>query len=181
MLVCVCVCSAADCVPRLIQQNDGSGGFNRPWAEYKVGFGDPSGNYWLGNDLLSQLTANYSYKLRFDLQQHGTGTTWYYAEYSTFRVLPEAYNYTLIVDGFSGNASDDAFGSLNGQKFTTIDRDNDIISSGNCAAWIGGGFWYSACGGCRVNAARSTGWFFWGGLPEVREYLQSTRMWLECK
>jgi len=41
----------------LIQQNaDGSNFFNRSWVEFKVGFGDESGNYWLGNDLLSQLT-----------------------------------------------------------------------------------------------------------------------------
>ena len=61
-----------------------------------MGFGDPSGNYWLGNDLLSQLTANYRYKLRFDLQQRDTGN-WYYAEYSTFIVQSEADNYTLQV------------------------------------------------------------------------------------
>ena len=58
-----------DCVPLLIQQNDGTSDFfNRSWAEFKVGFGDPSGNYWLGNDLLSQLTASAGrYKLQFDL------------------------------------------------------------------------------------------------------------------
>ena len=97
--VCVCVCVCVFCSrlhPLLIQQNDGSGGFNRPWAEYKVGFGDPSGNYWLGNDLLSQLTANNRYKLRFDLQSNYSN--WYYAEYSTFRVLSEADNYTLQVE-----------------------------------------------------------------------------------
>ena len=42
-----------------------------------MGFGERSGNYWLGNDLLSQLTANNRYKLRFDLQQRDTGN-WYY-------------------------------------------------------------------------------------------------------
>ena len=71
----------------LIQQNvDGSNFFNRSWAEFRVGFGDPSGNYWLGNELLSQLTANNTYKLRFDLQSRNT-SNWYYAEYSTFIVL----------------------------------------------------------------------------------------------
>jgi len=153
---------------------------NRSWAEYKVGFGEPSGNYWLGNDLLSQLTANNRYKLKFDLQQDGTGN-WYYAEYSTFTVLSEADNYTLQVDGFSGNASYDAFGlHHNGEKFTTIDRDNDQWSLGNCAAVIGGGFWQKYCGGCPVNAARSTGLFYWYGLPGGSR-LQSSRMWLECK
>jgi len=158
---------------------------NRSWAEYKVGFSDPSGNYWLGNDLLSQLTANYSYKLRFDLQQHDTGT-WYYAEYSTFRVLSEAYNYQLHVGGYSGNASYDALGYHNRQQFTTLDRDNDA-APGNCAAWHGGGFWYRRCALCFANAARSTGRFYWDGLPgdDWRDtggrHLQSTRMWLKCK
>ena len=153
---------------------------NRPWAEYKVGFGDPSGNYWLGNDLLSQLTANSSYKLRFDLQSRDTGN-WYYAEYSTFIVLSEAYNYTLLVRGFSGNVSRDALGAWhNGRQFTTIDRDNDLLSSVNCAAWFGGGFWWRRCGGCGVNAARSTGWFYWWDLPGGR-HLQLSRMWLQCK
>ena len=151
---------------------------NRPWAEYKVGFGDPRSKYWLGNDLLSQLTANNRYKLRFDLQQDGTGN-WYYAEYSTFGVQSEAYNYTLLVGGFSGNASHDAFRWHHGLQFSTFDRDNDL-SSFNCAARYGG-FWYWNCGACRVNAARSsTGHFFWSGLPEG-SHLQYSRMWLQCK
>jgi len=159
---------------------------NRPWAEYKVGFGDPSGNYWLGNDQLSQLTANNRYKLKFDLQQRSTGK-WYYAEYSTFRVMSEAYNYQLQVGGYSGNASYDAFGYQNRQKFSTFDRDNDGHRSGNCAASLGGGFWYRGCALCSVNAAGSTSTFFWDSLPgdDWRDYggrsLQSTRMWLKCK
>jgi len=176
------VCSVADCTPLLIQQNDGSGSMNRPWAEYKVGFGDPSGNYWLGNDLLSQLTANNRYKLRFDLQKRDTGN-WYYAEYSTFRVLSEADDYKLQVGGFSGNASvlsTDAFSQHNGQKFITIDRDNDR----KCAKKTGGGFWWQNserhCGWCRVNSVGGTGSFWFGGLPGA-PHLQLSRMWLQCK
>ena len=152
---------------------------NRSWAEYKVGFGDPSGNYWLGNDLLSQLTANNRYKLRFDLQQYGTGN-WYNAEYSTFIVLSEADNYTLQVAGFSGNANYDALGlRQNGQKFSTFDRDNDLWSYGNCAA-VFGGFWWRHCGLCRVNGASSTARFYWHGLPGDED-LQYSRMSLQCK
>ena len=174
-------CIAADCTALLIQQNDGSGSMNRPWAEFKVGFGDPSGNYWLGNDLLSQMTANNRYKLRFDLQQRDTGN-WYYAEYSTFRVLSEADNYTLQVGGFSGNVSWDALGAWhNGLQFSTIDRDNDWWSYGNCAALRGGAFWWRRCGACRVNGARSSpGNFYWDGLPGGDD-LQLSRMWLQCK
>ena len=154
---------------------------NRSWAEYKVGFGDPSGNYWLGNDLLSQLTANNSYKLRIDLQQRDTGN-WNYAEYSTFIVLSEANNYTLQAGGFSGNASYNALGAWhNGRQFSTIDRDHDRWSSGNCAATRGGGFWWGRnCGACYVNGARSTGHFYWLHLPGDDD-LQLSRMWLQCK
>ena len=181
MCVCVCVCSAADCTALLIQQNDGSGFFNRPWAEYKVGFGDPSGNYWLGNDLLSQLTANNRYKLKIELQQNGTGN-WYSAEYSTFRVLSEEDSYYAVhVRGFSGNASHDAFGRYHSnEKFSTFDRDNDRTSPRNCAA-SRGGFWYGIyCDWCLVNADRDTSDFYWRGLPGGG-HLQLSRMWLKCK
>jgi len=162
----------------LIQQNvDGSNFFNRSWAEFKVGFGDPSGNYWLSNELLSQLTANNSYKLRFDLQSRNT-SNWYHAEYSTFRVVTEADNYKLQVAGYSGNAGRDIFGRFhNGQMFSTYDRDNDLHSSMHCAAFWGGGFWYHACSDCNVNGAHL---FYWSRLPGGR-YLQSSRMWLQCK
>ena len=159
----------------LIQQNvDGSSFFNRSWAKFKVGFGDPSDNYWLGNELLSQLTRNNGYKLKFDLQSRNT--SWYYAEYSTFRVLTEADNYKLQVAGYSGNAGRDALKYQNGMMFSTYDRDNDLWSS-HCAADRGGGFWYRSCSNCDMNGARDFRWF---GLPGG-QYLQSSRMWLQCK
>jgi len=169
----------------LIQQNiNGSSFFNRSWAEFKVGFNDSSGNYWLGNELLSQLTVNNRYKLRFDLQSRSNTSNWYHAEYSTFRVLNEAYNYELQVAGYSGNAGGDACGigswHINGMMFTTYDRDNDLWSE-NCAVYTRGGFWYKNCASCSVNAARTSGHgFIWYGLPGGRD-LQSSRMWLQCK
>jgi len=110
----------------MIQQNtdNGSALFNRAWAEYKVGFNDSGGNYWLGNDLLSQLTLTGRYKLKFDLQSR-KNNNWYYAEYSTSTVQSESSNYTLHVSGYSGNAGD-ALSRQNGMKFSTFDRDNDL-------------------------------------------------------
>ena len=136
----------------LVQQNvDGSNAFNRSWAEYKVGFNDSSGNYWLGNDLLSQLTHSDSYKLRVDLQLR-TNLTWYYAEYSVFVVFSEMQNYRLLVSGYSGNIFD-AFSYHSSMIFSTHDRDNDLISR-SCAASFGGGFWYRSCYEAGVNAIR---------------------------
>ena len=163
----------------LIQQNvKCSNFFNRSWAEFKVGFGDPNGNYWLGNDLLSRLTAHYMYSLKFDLQSRNNGN-WYYAWYSMFRVLTEADNYMLDLDGgwYSGNAGRDAFRYHDRQFFSTYDRDNDDLSR-DCAVYHGGGgFWYGLCSNCNVNAGRV---FYWNGLPGGSD-LQSSRMWLRCK
>ena len=174
----MCVCSVASCAALPIQQNDRYGSINRSWAEFKVGFGERSRHYWLGNDLLSQLTANNRYKLKIDLQSLASGY-WYVAEYSQFRVLPESYSYMLQVAGFSGNASYDALGDSSGIKFSTFDRDNDQSSYYNYAAMYGGGFWYGSYRNCRVNAAYSTGNFEWFNLPGGPG-LQRSLMWLMC-
>jgi len=173
----------ASCVPVLIQQNvHGSDFFNRSWAEFKVGFNDTIGNFWLGNDLLSQLTLSRRYKLRFDLQARNL--SWYYAEYSSFLVYGESHNYELLVSGFSGNVND-ALIHNSGMMFTTYDRDNDPwINSrynNNCAVWYGGGFWYKDCAWSRVNTVRGRGEEFrWYSSQTGGILLESTRMWLMC-
>jgi len=144
------ICCVADCLPLLIQQNvDGSTFFNRSWAEFKVGFNDSRGNFWLGNDLLHQLTTSGSYKLWFDLHARDDGV-WYYAEYITFIVQSEASNYMIRVSGYSGNAVN-AFVYHDWMMFTTYDRDNDLYNKSNCAVYNGGGFWYKTCAQACVN------------------------------
>jgi len=174
---------AARCIPVLIQQNiDGSNFFNRSWAEFKVGFNDSNGNYWIGNDRLSLLTlsgVSGRYKLRFELQARDN-SSWYWAEYSSFTVLGESRNYMLQVSGYSGNAGYDALSYHNGMMFTTYDRDNDPYTSssynGNCAVLNGGGFWYNKCSWCSVNVVR-------GRRRDFKWYttlLRTSRMWLTC-
>ena len=127
--------------------------------------------------MLTWLTANGKYKLKFDLQSRKNGN-WYYAEYSTFRVLPEAQNFKLQVAGYSRNAGGDAFKYHNGHMFSTYDRDNDKWS-GNCAEYYGGGFWHNHCFRCGVTQSPAVQ-FYWSGLPGG-EKLQESRMWLQCK
>ena len=148
---------------------------------FKSGFGSKCGNYWLGNELLHQLTKDGLYKLRFDVQALDSGQ-WYWAEYTTFIVNSEATKYQLTVSGYSGNAGD-AMDYHDGMKFTTFDDDNDL-SFGNCAVDRGGGFWHYSCVRAQVTTYMgSTGYyngFAWLDLPEANTQLQTSRGWLMC-
>ena len=168
----------------LVQQNvDGSNFFNRSWEEFKVGFNNSKGNYWLGNELLHQLTDQNTYKLRIDLKARNQ--SWYYAEYRTFLVYSEAFNYKIVLDGFSGNtgAAGNAFNYQNNMMFTTYDRDNDLFNGSvyknNCAVYKGGGFWYRDCAWASLNGHRAESRFYWG-RSGIGFSLELSRMWLTC-
>ena len=184
MSSCRCWIFTANCIPLLIQQNlDGSNFFNRSWAEFKVGFNNSRGDYWLGNDLLHRLTNNARYKLRCLVHAESSGTV-YEANYGTFLVGSESNNYTLTVARYSGNAGD-SMSYHNGMMFSTYDRDNDLVEDVNwqhCAHYLGGGFWFNRC--CRacvtVTKGRDGG-LSWYGLPSsVGRHLKSASMWLTC-
>jgi len=168
-------------MPVLIQQRvDAGGAFNRSWEEYKVGFNDKRGNYWLGNEMLSQLTQHGHYRLKFDLEL--LNHTWYYAQYRFFFVSSEATNYTMRISGYTGNLYD-SFSYCNNMKFTTYDRDNDPYKNpkfnNNCAVRNGGGFWYNS--GCAYSDVTREYHFRWYQTrPRIPNRLQTSRMWLTC-
>jgi len=149
---------------------------------FRAGFGGKTCNYWLGNELLHQLTKDGQYRVRFDVQALSSGQ-WYWAEYDTFFVYSEATRYRLTVGGYSGNAGD-AMAYHNGMNFTSYDSDNDEKSGNNCAANRGGGFWYKNCGRAQLTAANDYGGIgdghCWKPLPEPSIKLQTSRVWLMC-
>ncbi|XP_069103283.1 angiopoietin-related protein 7-like [Argopecten irradians] len=121
--------------------------FYRNWADYKNGFGDLQGNFWLGNDNIHLLTS-IPVILRVELE--GWDGTTGYAQYSSFHVANEAQNYRLSVSGFTGNVLVDAFGTHDGSDFSTNDRDNDLTQD-NCAVEYKGGWWYNTCHESNLN------------------------------
>ncbi|XP_078699836.1 angiopoietin-related protein 6-like [Branchiostoma floridae x Branchiostoma belcheri] len=121
---------------------DGSVRFDRTWEEYKRGFGNKNGEYWLGNENIHRLTAQKDYKLRIDMEDWEGKSA--YAQYNTFRVSGESEQYRLTISGFSGDAGDDLRYN-NGDKFSTKDRDNDV-DFGHCSRGYGeAGWWFGAC------------------------------------
>ena len=83
---------------------DGSVNFYRGWESYKNGFGNLSGEFWLGNDNIHRLTDSEDVILRVDLEDFEGNIT--YAEYTTFKVADEADKYRLLIGGYKGTAGD---------------------------------------------------------------------------
>jgi len=82
---------------------DGSVDFYRDWNNYKLGFGNLSGEFWLGNDnLVAALQAADNNVLRVDLESFDDETA--YAKFSSFNVGDESTQYLLSVSGYSGTA-----------------------------------------------------------------------------
>ena len=128
------------------RRQDGSEDFYRNWEDYKKGFGQITGEFWLGNDNLHLLTKD-DQELRVDLMDFDGNTA--YAKYTTFTVGPESENYKLTVTGYSGTAGN-SLRWHNGKDFSTKDRDNDSSES-HCAQVHKGAWWYSGCHHVNLN------------------------------
>ncbi|XP_062835494.1 tenascin-N [Anolis carolinensis] len=120
--------------------------FFKRWRNYVEGFGDSTGEFWLGLEKLHELTASVPYELRVDLQTHNDSA---YAVYDLFQVGPSRDRYRLAVGRYRGTAGD-AMSYHHGYKFTTRDRDSDIAIS-NCALSHYGGWWYKNCHLANLN------------------------------
>ena len=78
---------------------DGSVDFDRVWKDYKQGFGNLSGEFWLGLDKVHRLTEQQS-KLRVELEDFNGQTA--YAEYDLFGVADEGNKYRLTLGTYAG-------------------------------------------------------------------------------
>jgi len=95
-----------------------------------------------------------------------------------FKIL--FWKYCLTIRRFSGDAGDSLMytGSgaawyHNGMSFSTIDMDNDI-SSVNCAADRGGGWWFAACFYASLTCA--DGYAEWDSLLNYVSVMTSRMM-----
>jgi ficolin len=127
------------------RRRDGSVDFYRGWDEYRSGFGDLHGEFWLGLEKLQRLTTNQV--LRFDLADFDNVRK--YAQYDSFTVGPLSSSYVAYVGKYTGTAGD-SFSSHSGMKFTTKDKDEDTWPN-NCAVTYKGAWWYENCHRSNLN------------------------------
>ncbi|XP_057714376.1 angiopoietin-related protein 1-like isoform X2 [Corythoichthys intestinalis] len=137
----------------ILSRKDGSVNFFRNWENYKSGFGNTDGEYWLGLEGIYKLGRQGDYKLQVELEDWMDKKV--YAQYSSFHLEPESEGYRLRLGTYRGNAGD-SLSSHNGKQFTTLDRDKDAFS-GNCAHFHKGGWWYNACGQANLNGVWYSG------------------------
>ncbi|XP_072240833.1 microfibril-associated glycoprotein 4-like [Leuresthes tenuis] len=121
---------------------DGSVSFFRPWKHYKAGFGDVTGEYWLGLENIFLLTMRKENELRVDMEDWEGGKA--SAQYSLFSIGSENTGYELNLGSFTGGEAGDSLTNHNSMKFTTYDKDQGQWEN-NCAQHYLGGFWYKAC------------------------------------
>ncbi|XP_060915332.1 tenascin isoform X1 [Labrus mixtus] len=126
------------------RRKDGSVDFFRGWKDYQKGFGDLSGEFWLGLDSLHNLTSFTKMNLRVDLRDKDESV---FAKYSTFEVARR--NYKLTVGGYSGTAGD-SLTYHNTRLFSTKDRDPTPFIT-RCAMSYRGGWWYKNCHEANLN------------------------------
>ncbi|XP_066531259.1 angiopoietin-2b isoform X2 [Hoplias malabaricus] len=150
---------------------DGSVDFHRSWKEYKVGFGEPSGEHWLGNDVIHLLTTSRDYTLQVQIKDVEGNQA--YSQYELFYINGEDKKYSVHSQGFTGTAGRISSLTHSGTMFSTKDQDNDHCSC-KCAQMASGGWWFEACGPSNLNGIYYAGissvlryngikWYYWKG------------------
>ncbi|KAI3360944.1 hypothetical protein L3Q82_013148 [Scortum barcoo] len=125
---------------------NGKTDFYRTWSEYSAGFGNLSEEFWLGNELLHNLTSVGPVSLRVDM---ASGNDTAYAHYSNFSIDSAERHYTLTVSDYSGTAGD-SMRYHNGRPFSARDKDPDPLGI-HCAKAYMGGWWYKNCYKTNLN------------------------------
>ena len=175
----------------LIQHNvNASCGFRKSWNEFRDGFSNSDGTFWLGNDNIHRMTSNATCQLYLRISMEKNVVQ--YGLYSTFSVGENSTGYKISIQaqGSSGNLTYDALPNRNGQRFSTYDNDEDGDQGNNCASVFQGGWWFTtgptvamagfngSCGDSNVNGGPSK--FVWYDGKKTDVNLLDSEMWLMC-
>ncbi|KMY97384.1 angiopoietin-related protein 7 isoform X2 [Drosophila simulans] len=121
--------------------------FERGWLDYRDGFGNLAGDFFIGLNKLHALTSSALHELRIVMEDFSGNVA--FAGYSLFAIGSEKELYPLVLLGkFQDNLTPSAGDSLSyhaGAKFSTVDQDNDNCLECNCALRHKGAGWFNNC------------------------------------
>jgi hypothetical protein len=135
------------------RRQDGSVNFQRNLIEYTRGFGNVSGEHWLGLEKIYRLTkyVDFEPELWVDLEDFDGNSR--HEHYNRFYIgAPSSYNlYVYDPSGTAGNS----LTYHNGYSFYTPDRDRNNCAKNNEGAW-----WFNNCQRSHLN-----GKYYYGSSP----------------
>ncbi|XP_073848869.1 uncharacterized protein [Musca autumnalis] len=171
---------------------NGTVSFERDWEDYKNGFGDLNGEFWLGLDKIHALTEPKG-STEFKIEMQDFDNNWRYSHYKSFYVEGESEKYTLRLENFVESNGGDTIPMRyhHNEKFSTYDEDNDRNAEKNCASSFMGGWWHNNCdlnhsyGFSNLNGfyykmgivpddklGSGITWRYFGGLHKSLKYVQ---------
>lgn len=127
---------------------DGSVDFARDYKDYQNGFGQVTGEFWLGLDTIHELVVDGDFEVRFDLEDYEGNAR--FALYKSFNVGDLKDNYQLNISDYSGTAGD-AMKTHNGMLFSAGIIDFDNWRTRCVDRFGGGGWWFNACHNANIN------------------------------
>ncbi|XP_005107517.2 ficolin-1-like [Aplysia californica] len=119
---------------------DGSVDFYRSFQDYENGFGNMTGEFWMGLQTLRRLVQTGYFDLEIDMVSNAGEH--YNRTYSNFTIGPGP-GYALSVSGYDDKNRGLSYNS--GRDFTAYDNNT------GCARDYHGGFWYSGCTQVNLN------------------------------
>lgn len=159
---------------------DGNLDFYRNWADYKNGFGNKSGEHWLGNEYIHLLTntgqphdiliTGVSYSGEIQMSKYGD----FYLENEANNYVIQYTSDRMNVPGYSMDffGTPGGYGYSLGMAFSTYDRDNDKVSHSCTLENQVSGWWYKGCyysnlnGNYGTNDVKGVIWFPWMGYSQ---------------
>ncbi|XP_034481223.1 ficolin-1-like isoform X3 [Drosophila innubila] len=131
----------------ILRRMDGSVNFNRNWTEYKNGFGDLNGEFFMGLDKIHEMTAERNQELLVLLEDFEGNKR--FEKYDKYAIGNESQQYELHTLGKASGTAGNSFYHHRGGKFSTFDRHNDGESYIHCADLLTGAWWYTPFGFCQ--------------------------------
>lgn len=149
--------------------------FLRNWKDYKIGFGNPNEDVWIGLANIHSLSNKPNIQLKITLKDFENNATSLIV--NNFTISDENEGYKISYKNYNSRIGNSM--PARGTKFSTVDKDNDAWSK-NCAKRFSGAWWYSACHNSNLNGLYLKGhhesfgngvnWFHWKGYHYSLKY-----------